>query len=154
MSTSDENNTGLTLALIGGGAFLLWLLWPGRGKGQGDRGDTDGIRGRTPVRVRIRSGDQVDLDGVTSDLATVVGRARAAGAAYVLAVGDARTGWIHTVVDALKTAGVGVYSVQAPGDEANHAPLAANPRNARRPRLPGRRVPVEARPRTWPRHGA
>jgi hypothetical protein len=48
---------------------------------------------------------------VTSDLATVVGRARAAGAAYVLAVGDARTGWIHTVVDALKTAGVGVYSV-------------------------------------------
>jgi hypothetical protein len=154
MSTSNENSTGLTLALVGGGAFLLWFLWPGRGKGTGDSGDSDGIRVRKPVHVRIRSGDQLDLDGLSSDLATTVGRARAAGVAYVLAVGDARTGWVNTVNDALKAAGVNIYRVQASGAEVYNPPSALAPRNARASHLPGRRVPVEAHTRSWPRHGA
>jgi hypothetical protein len=157
MSTSNENSTGLTLAWVGGGALLLWFLWPGRDKGTSDNGDNDGIRDireRKPVHVRIRSGDQLDLDEVSSDLATTVGRARAAGVAYVLAVGDARTGWVNTVIDALKAAGVDVYRVQASGVDAYHPPGALAPRNARASRLPGRRVPVEAHSRSWPRHGA
>lgn len=158
MSTSNENNTGLTIALVGGGAFLAWLLWRGRGKGKGKGKDADGDHSsaREPVTVWIRSGDRVELDGVSSDLATIVARARAAGAARVFATGDARQGWFTAVMDALKAASVEVY-------EASWPPTAPRigspsdtlvPRNARTSHLPGGSVPVKAHMRRWPRHGA
>lgn len=104
MATRKQNNTGRTIAVIGGGAFLVWLLWRGRGKGKGSGGNGD--HHSDPVIVRIRSGDQIELDGVSSDLATTVARARAAGATRVVATGDARHGWIVQVIAALKAAGV------------------------------------------------
>lgn len=160
MSKSNENNTGLTIAMVGGGALLLWLLWPGRGKGkgkgEGKGGDSESSTAPAAVVVRIRSGDQVDLDGVSSDLATTVARARAAGAARVFAVGDARHGWVTTVIDALKAAGVAVYtSISLPNaPRIGEPPATLVPRNARVSRFVGRGVPVKAHERRWPRHGA
>jgi hypothetical protein len=154
MATSDDNSTGLTIAMVGGGALLLWLLWPGRDKHEADDGD----RRNAPseVLVWIRSGDRIDVDGASSDLATTVARARAAGAARVFAAGDARQGWVTSVLDALYAAGVAVAQppsvLDAPRIDDPAGPLA--PRNARTSRIVGRRVPVEAHTRRWPRHGA
>jgi hypothetical protein len=154
MSKSNENNPGLTIAMVGGGALLLWLFWPGRGKGKG--GDGDRSSAPAAVVVRIRGGDQVELDGASSDLATTVARARAAGAAHVFTTGDARQGWVTAVIDALKAAGVAVYtSPSLPNaPRIGDTPGTVVPRNARTSRLAGGRVPVEAHERRWPRHGA
>lgn len=156
MSENDHGDTILTIGLLGGGAFLLWLLWPGRGNGTGkgsgkdDGSGGDGDRGSTPVPstpavVRVRSGDRVDLDGVTGDLATIVARARTVGAVDVIPAGDAREGWVNTVINALADAGIHVVKV-------TH--IIVNPRNRRASRLPVGSVPVKAHTRRWPRHGA
>lgn len=116
MSTSDQDNVGITVALVGSAALLLWLLWPGRGKGddRGHGGNNEGSGVREPVIVRIRAGDRLELDGTPADLAATIARARVAGAARVIAIGDARHGWVTTVIDALKNAGVDV-AMQAIG---------------------------------------
>ena len=147
MSKSNENNTGRTIAIFSGGAFLLWLLWPGGGKGKGEGRDSDRIITPAAVVVGIRSGDKVELDGASSDLATTVARAHAAGAAHVFAAGDARQGWVTTVIDALKAAGVTVYT------RIDDTSGALVPRNARTSHIVGRGVPVKAHERRWPRHG-
>jgi hypothetical protein len=109
MATRKQNNTGRTIAVISGGALVVWLLWRGygrgKGKGTGSGGDD---RDSTPsaVEVRLRSGDRIELNGVSSDLATAVAHARAAGMARVFATGDARHGWVTQVIAALKAAGV------------------------------------------------
>lgn len=108
MSSREKNNTIATVAMVGGGALFVWLLWRGRGKAKNGRGDGDLGDARAPVKVRIRSDDRLELDGTGSDLATVVARARAAGAAHVQVTGDARQGWYTSVVDALRAAGVRV----------------------------------------------
>lgn len=160
MSTSNESNTGLTIGLVGGGAFLLWLLWRGRGKGKGKGkgkdADGDHSSAREPVTVWIRSGDRVELDGISSDLATTIARARAAGVARVFATGGARQGWVTTVIDALKAANVEVYEALSPptAPRVGATPGTLVPRNARTSRLPGGSVPVKAHMRRWPRHGA
>lgn len=157
MSKSNENNPGLTIAMVGGGALLLWLLWSGRGNGKGgDAGDGERSRAPAAVVVRIRGGDQVELDGISSDLATTVARARAASAAHVYTTGDARQGWVSAVIDALKAAGVAVYTSPSLPSAPRIAPVPGTltARNARTARLAGRRVPVEAHERRWPRHGA
>ena len=109
MATRKQNNTGRTIALISGGALLAWLLWRGRGKGKGkgtgSGGDSDHSSAPTSVEVWIRSGDRIEMDGSSSDLATVVARARAASVTHVHATGDARHGWVTQVIAALKTAG-------------------------------------------------
>ena len=158
MSKSNESNPGLTIAMVGGGALLVWLLWPGRGKGGGGGGGGGGDRSSAPtaVVVRIRGGDQVELDGVSSDLATTVARAHAAGAAHVFTTGDARQGWVTAVIDALKAAGVAVYTSpsQPSAPRIGDTPGTVAPRNARASGLAGRLVPVTAHQRRWPRHGA
>jgi len=106
MTTHTQNKTGRTIAVISSGVFLAWLLWRGRGK---STGSGDGSTGGSPsalVTVRIRSGDRLELDGASADLAVVIARARAAGTARVLATGDARHGWITQVLAALKAADV------------------------------------------------
>jgi hypothetical protein len=154
MSENDHGDTVLTIGLLGGGAFLLWLLWSGRGNGSGGGKDNGsggaGDRSSTPVPgtpavVRIRSGDRVDLDGVTADLATIVARARTVGAVDVIPAGDAREGWVNTVINALADAGIHVVKV-------TH--IIVNPRNRRASRLSVGGVPVKAHKRRWPRHGA
>jgi hypothetical protein len=122
---NDEQDGGaaLTLAAVGGGAVLLWLLFRGRGKGlrgsgSGTRPRVDGERPdrderpepRREVLVRVRSGDRVEVDGVNTDLATTVTLARDAGKARFCATGDAREGWISRVYYALLDAGVTVLA--------------------------------------------
>jgi hypothetical protein len=106
MNSRGNNSTIATVAMIGGGAVLVWLLWRGRGKGKNGHGNGDLGGTRAPVQVWVRSEDRIELDGARSDLATVVARARAAGAAHVHVTGDARQGWYTKVVDALRAAGV------------------------------------------------
>ena len=112
MATRKQNNTGRTITVIGGGALLAWLLWRGRGKGKGKGSGGDGDHSSAPdvVEVWVRSGDRIELDRVSSDLATVVARARAAGKARLHVAGDARHGWFEHVADALRAAGVDVWS--------------------------------------------
>jgi hypothetical protein len=109
MATHKQSNTGRTLAVIGGGALLVWLLWRGRGKGKGSGGNGDHTSAPVIVEVWLRSDDSIELDGVSSDLATVVARARAAGKARVHVTGAARQGWFEKVVDTLRGAGVDVW---------------------------------------------
>jgi hypothetical protein len=114
MATDNDDNTGLTVAVIGGGALLVWLLWRGRGKGAGG-----GVREQGSARVSapaqlmvwVLGGDRVALntvDGMVLDLPTMVARARAMGAARVFRTGDARHGWVLDVIGALRDAGVAV----------------------------------------------
>ena len=112
MATRKQNNTGRTIAVIGGGALLAWLLWRGRGKGKGKGSGGDGDRSSASdvVEVWVRSGDRVELDRVSSDLATVIARARAAGKARLHVAGDARQGWFENVTNALRAAGVDVWT--------------------------------------------
>ncbi len=106
----QNNNTGRTIAVIGGGSLLAWLLWRGRGKGKDSGGNGDHNSTPDAVEVWIRSGDRIELDRVGSDLATVIARARAAGKARLHVAGDARHGWVENVTDALRAAGVDVWS--------------------------------------------
>ena len=112
MTTRTQNHTGRTIALIGGGALLAWLLWRGRGKGSGGTGKGSGgpNRALAAVEVQVRNNDRIELDGVSSDLPTVIAHARAAGAARVHIAGDARQGWADNVIRALQAAGVDVRS--------------------------------------------
>lgn len=110
MATRKQNNTGRTIAVIGGGVLLAWLLWRGRGKGKGNGGNGDRNSAPAVVEVWILSGDRIELDRVSADLATVIARARAAGKARLHVAGDARHGWVENVTDALRAAGVDVWS--------------------------------------------
>ena len=128
-----RNNTGRAVAVIGGGALLLWLVASG-GRGSGGHGGRGGTVARTvdalppsEVHVRIRSGDRIDVDGVSSELSAAVARARAAGIARVVATGDARQGWVVEVLHALGAAGVVVYTSLRNGTMAR-TPRAKLPR--------------------------
>jgi hypothetical protein len=111
MATRTQNNTKRTIAVLGGGALLVWLLWRGRGrgKGKGSGGDDERMRAPEVVEVWLRGGDRIELNGVSLDLATTVARARAAGVARVFTAGDAREGWHRHVINALREAGVELY---------------------------------------------
>jgi hypothetical protein len=108
MTTDNQGNTGFVLALAGGGAALLWLLWRGRGTRNARDQVRDHSDDRPDVVVWICSGDRVKVDGVNLDLATAVDRARRARTANVFATGDARHGWVEQARDAMRAAGVDV----------------------------------------------
>jgi hypothetical protein len=114
---THEVDAGLTLAVIGSGAVLLWLLLRGRGKGsRGQFEDKNGSRspGRpsgAPRRlvVRTRPGDRVEVDGIDTDLATVLVLALNAGSVEFHTSNDARAGWVSKVFYALTDAGVDIW---------------------------------------------
>jgi hypothetical protein len=110
MATRTQSNTGRTIAMIGGGALLAWLLLRGRGRGKGSGGGGGGGGHGAPavVEVWLRSGDRIELDGASSNLTAAVARARTAGTARVFAAGDTRQGWVTRVIAALKAAGVAI----------------------------------------------
>ena len=117
---SRDRHTGRNIALVGGAAIVAWLLWRGNrvgtGRPSGSGSDaTPSTMPKVPCRVWVRA-DRIELDGVSADLATVVGRCREAGRAGVRATGDAITRSIIDVLRALKTAGV---VVDAPPDLAH-----------------------------------
>ena len=111
---ADGDHTGRTVGLVGGAGLVAWWLFS-RGKGWGFRSPGDGHAngtdtGQTPARrvVWVRA-DRIEIDGVAADLQTVVAKCRAAGAAEVHATGDAITGAVSNVLQALKAAGVKLY---------------------------------------------
>ena len=118
---NDKDTTGRTVAIVGGGALLLWLLLRriGSGSGGGD-GSSDGsgqdgngttapTAATSPCQIRIDA-DGIELDGVPTDLAAMTSRCQATGSAEVRATGAAITGVIAEVVQALRAAGVQVFA--------------------------------------------
>jgi hypothetical protein len=106
MAKSDHN--GRKVALVGGAGLAAWWLLT-RGNGWGFRTSGDGSERTTPARrvVWVRR-DRIEVDGVASDLATVLAKARASGEAEVHATGDAITRSVKDVVTGLRAAGVAV----------------------------------------------
>jgi hypothetical protein len=119
MSRDDDDNdasTALTVAAIGSGALLLWLVLR-RPKGWGGRSDTQQPTVRHAVSIVVRDGERVDVDGVSTDLATAVTAARVAGTAHFRASGDARQGWVSKVFYGPVDAGV---EIRADAGSADH----------------------------------
>ena len=108
---SDRDHTGRNLALVGGAGLAAWWLLS-RGKGWGFRSTGDGRQDTSNARSRVVvwvRGDRIDVDGVASDLPSVIAKGRAAGEAEVHATGDAIVRSIRDVVVGLRSAGVTVY---------------------------------------------
>jgi hypothetical protein len=111
-------DAALTLAVIGGGAVLLWLLLRGRrngSEGQFDDSNESRNRARPSVArrrlvVRTRPGDRVEVDGIDTDLATVLVLALNAGSVEFHTSNDARAGWVSKVFYALSDAGVDIWT--------------------------------------------
>src|SRR6185436_3749515 len=130
---ANDGGTGRTVAIVGGGALLLWLLLRSPGQRLGGGGSGTGAasasagagattqapsRYRPVCQVFVRS-RQIDLDGVPADLPTVVARCRACGRAEVRATGGASIQAVEDVISALKAAGVTVAvsdRASTPGD--------------------------------------
>ncbi len=89
-------------ALGVGGGFALWLL----AKKKNAAHAAPAAR-RCVVWIRANA---VEVDGVAADLPTVIARCRTAGAAEVHATGDAITGVVRNVLEALHAAGVTLYT--------------------------------------------
>ena len=118
---NSNRRSGGTVAVIGGGALLLWLLLRGKGRGWGggDGGTGNAASAGTgafaeapfPTRpacqVFVRA-HRIDLNGVPADLPTVVASCRASGQAVVRASGGASVQAVENVVVALQTANVTV----------------------------------------------
>jgi len=134
-----DNHTGRSVALVGGGALLFWLLFRGRGWGLGGNGAGTGAAGtgaagttaaadseaRPRCQVFIRA-HQIDLDGVPTDLPAVVARCRASGGADVRATGGASVQAVEDVLRALRAAGVSVAFSESVSKPIK-APAARNP---------------------------
>jgi len=120
---AERDHRGRTAVLVAGAALAAWLLSRGKGWGLGglvgaSDGNADTTQAPAPCRVWIRA-DRIEADGVAADLPTVVASCRAAGKAEVRATGDAITGVVRKVLEALHAAGVTIY---APPDLAYIVP--------------------------------
>ena len=107
---ASRGRTGRAVAIVGGAALAVWLL--SRGNGTSFRGpgtSKSAARSTARVAVWVRA-DRIEVDGVAAELATVIERAREAGAAEVRATGDAITGVVWNVLRALHGAGVTIYT--------------------------------------------
>lgn len=110
----EKKHTGRTVAVLGGARLLAWLLLRGGGAGLGrgkGEGAGDGATPRTVVPgsrcvVWIRGGDRLEIDGVVADLPTVIARCRRVEYVEVHASGDARQGFVSSVVATLHAAGI------------------------------------------------
>ncbi len=120
---NDKDSTGRAVAIVGGGALVLWLLLRGKGVGLGDAAAATTDRTPTPPPCRVRiDGDGITVDGERADLATTIARCGAAGSADLRATGDAITGVIAEVVQTLERAGVRVWATPEVWNAAQVAP--------------------------------
>ena len=109
---SENSHSARTVALVGGGGLIGWWLLS-RGRGWGFRpgnGDDSAAAvnpnsGTAPCIVWIRAA-RIEIDGVPAELEVVVAKCRVAGTAEVHATGDAITGTVMKVLQALANAGV------------------------------------------------
>jgi len=141
MAKRDQNdNTGRTVAIVGGGALLAWLLLRGKGWafGSGD-GDGDGEGGdqaggasapasspaatvpAAPCRVHIGKLG-IRLDGSQADLPRTIATCRASGTADVTSAGDAIVQVVADTVHALQDAGILVRAAPEVWSTANGTP--------------------------------
>jgi hypothetical protein len=119
---NPKNHLGGTVALVGGGALLVWLLLRGKGWGLGGGGGkgehgseapgTGTIKeppaeDRYPCQVFVRALG-IDLAGAPTDLPTLVTHCRATGKAHVQITGGASAQTVEDVISALQAAGVTV----------------------------------------------
>jgi hypothetical protein len=106
-----DDHTGRKVAVVGGAGLAAWWLLS-RGNGWGFRSSGDARKGTSakPARsvVWVR-GDRIEVDGVVSDLPSVIEKGRAAGEAEVHATGDAIMRSVRDVINGLRAAGVSVY---------------------------------------------
>src|SRR5690348_17163493 len=108
MSTRDDdesdNGTAIALAVVGGGAFLLWWLLRSRGKGWGLGGrggglgngsDGGGSPPRLPaINLKLVDGDRILLNGAPADLETTLARARVSSQVHFYTDGAVRMGFV------------------------------------------------------------
>lgn len=106
-----DDNTGRNLALVGGGAALVWwLLRGGGGFGLGDGRGSGAATGSTPkakaspAKVRV-DGAGVSVDGQPTDIAGAAAIVKERGAAAVQVIGTARTGTTEDLLNALRATG-------------------------------------------------
>jgi hypothetical protein len=111
----EKKRTGRTVAVVGGTGLLAWLLLRGGGREVKDKGKGDVAGADVTLRpvvsgsrcvVWIRAADRIEVDGVAADLPTVIARCRAAESVEVHATGDARQGFVTSVVATLHAAGI------------------------------------------------
>lgn len=113
--TTSRSHTGRNVAIVGGGALVVWLLLRGTGWRLGGHGEPDGKnvdpQPQSPrtCQVWIRS-TGLEVDGERVDLPTLVRRCQLAGRADVRATGAAIVRTIQEVMDALRRAAVVVYA--------------------------------------------
>jgi hypothetical protein len=108
-----DTRTARTVALVGGGALLAWLLLRG-GKGWrvahgGADSQIAGTADASPCQVHVGE-DHIRVDGQPAALAAAIVACQARGRAEVTASGAAIIGAINEVVVRLKEAGVRVYA--------------------------------------------
>lgn len=124
-SDDHRGGTAFTLAAIGSGAALLWLLLRGRAwswrSGNGRSGGEGSSAARPPpISVMLRDGDRIEVDGVPTNLATAVAKARAAGRVHVRTDGAVRHGFVSEVRSALLGVAVDVASDVDGNDDTVH----------------------------------
>lgn len=108
----EKKHTGRTVAVLGGAGLLAWLLLRGggtsngKGKGAGHGATSPAVVPGSRCVVWIRAADRLEIDGVVADLPAVIARCRAVEYAEVHASGDARQGFVSSVVAALHAAGI------------------------------------------------
>jgi hypothetical protein len=136
---AEKQNRTRVIVGLGGATLALCLLLAGRrgrnGTGWSDATATPATQPHTEqVEVWLRSDDRIELDGVASNLATTIIRARAAGRANVYATGDARTGFVGEVINALRAAGVMVWADASLFRDADYVQAHQHRNAAPRPR--------------------
>jgi hypothetical protein len=129
-----DNGTAIALAVVGGGAVLLWWLLRGRGKGWGwggsggrlgDGHDRDGSPPRLPaINVKLIDGDRILLNGAPADLETTLARARVSSQVHLYTDGAPRMGFVSKVLWALLDAEV---PVEADWDLKHRTPRVGDP---------------------------
>lgn len=105
---AERDHTKRNVVLVSGAGLAAWWLLS-RGEGWGFRSTGDGREGTNmkPARaiVWVRR-DRIEVDGVVSDLSSVIAQGRAAGEAEVHATGDAIMRSVRDVINGLRGAGV------------------------------------------------
>lgn len=107
-----DSSTGRTVAVVGGGALLVWLLLrPGKGWrfGRGSPASAKAAKSGPPCGVHLVA-DGILVDGERADLPQVIESCRRSGQAHLTANGAAIVGAIAATMAALKEAGVIVHA--------------------------------------------
>jgi hypothetical protein len=118
----EPDHTGRTVAVVGGGALILWLLLRGKGwglggKGRGDgegRGDSEGPSSSPlsttkvePRRCKVRiASNGITVDGNPATVAEAVAACKSTQGAEVLTTGGARQADHEDMEEAFKRAGI------------------------------------------------